>query len=151
MIIDKIENILLYKFLPTNIKDCLIFLQDTNFTSMKNGKYDIKDDAIFFIVQRYETKPFSDGKLETHKKYIDIQYLAEGSEILGYDSTENLEIADPYNDQNDITFYKLSKNTSPIVLNEKKFCILFPQAAHMPGKYIDKPSDVLKVVIKIRI
>ena len=148
MITDQIRNILLYKFLPENIKSSLIFLENTDFSTMANGSYDLHNN-VYFSVQRYQTKLFIEGKLEIHKKYMDIQYIVEGTETLGYDKLDNLEITDQYIETNDIAFYKLSKNTSQIILQKKDFCVLFPNTPHMPGKYIDNPSNVIKVVMKI--
>lgn len=161
MLIDTINNIAQHNYLSGNIQKSLRFLQNTDFTKIPDGKYNMpfeseglnltQDENIFYIVQRYITQPIAEGKLETHRKYLDIQYIASGEEILGYAPNHNLEVITPYDETKDISFYAKLTNLSTIILKEKMFCILYPNAAHMPGKYLFAPSEVLKVVIKIKV
>jgi YhcH/YjgK/YiaL family protein len=153
VLVDKIDNISLYNYLPKNIKNSLLFLQKTDFLVIPDGKYEIDRSNIFYIVQRYDTKPFAEGKLETHKKYIDIQFIVTGEEILGYTpfDTDNLQIIKPYDASKDICFYQKPEELSAVKLSQNMFCLLYPQAAHMPGKYFAASSNVLKVVVKILI
>jgi YhcH/YjgK/YiaL family protein len=172
MLIDTIDNIAQYNYLPKNIAKALHFLQNTDFTNIADGKYSISlanrisglaqsekpkckkhivDENTFYIVQRYRTQIFAAGKLEAHRKYLDIQYIVSGEEILGYAPNHNLDVITPYDETKDISFYAKPPALSTIRLTRKMFCILYPNAAHMPGKYLLEPCDVLKVVIKIKI
>jgi biofilm protein TabA len=151
MIVDRIENAKLYPELPEKLKKALQALGSTNFAEKENGRYDIDGEKIYYLVQRYTTKPVEQGRLEAHEKYIDIQYLAEGSEIMGYCPLDELEVETPYNEQKDIVFYKTPANVSPIVLSPGVFAILYPQDAHAPKCQLKGPSEVLKVVVKVKI
>lgn len=115
----------------------------------KDGKYEIKGNDIYAIVSSYETKPRH--KFETHREYIDIQYLLKGEEIIEYSPFKELIIENIYDDEKDIEFYKATNNIeTPIKMQPGIFVALFPTEAHMPGVTLDTPKNVKKVVIKIR-
>lgn len=151
MIVDKIENANAYADLSEQLTIALQILLDTNFDKKENGRYDIDGDNIYYLVQRYSTEPAENRRLEAHRKYIDIQFLAAGTEIMAYCPLENLEIETPYNSEKDIIFYKKSDKISRITLTPGLFAVLYPQDVHMPKCQLDTPSDVLKVVVKVKI
>lgn len=68
MILDKIENIDLYKGIHVGVNKALYYIQNTDFSNMLNGKYDIDGDSFFVIVKEYETKDMDDNLLEAHLK-----------------------------------------------------------------------------------
>ncbi len=151
MIVDKIENAHLYVNLSENIAKALEILKSTDFAEKKDGRYDVDGDNLYYFVQRYETRPLSQCKLEAHKNYIDIQFVADGEELLGYCPLENLETREPYNQAKDVALYKVPARITLVNLQPGMFCLLFPQDAHMPKCQLDAPSNVLKVVVKVKI
>ena len=74
MIIDKIENANLYKNLGDRIQKSFDYIKQTNLKKLQPGRYDIDGDNIFALISEYQTKVESEGKLEAHKKYIDVQF-----------------------------------------------------------------------------
>jgi YhcH/YjgK/YiaL family protein len=151
MIVDKIENAHLYANLSENITKALEILKNTDFAEKTDGRYDVDGDNLYYFAQRYTTKPANQCKLEAHKNYIDIQFVADGRELLGYCPLENLEIKEPYNQAKDVALYKVPDRITLINLAPGMFCALFPQDAHMPKCQLDVPSNVLKVVVKVKI
>jgi len=151
MIVDRIENAHLYTAIGKRIAKALDVLKDTDFTKKDNGQYDIDADNLYYLVQRYTTEPAEKRRPEAHEKYIDIQYLAEGKETMGYSLLEELEVDTPYNEQKDIIFYKQPKDIGRIHLLPGVFAILYPQDAHCPKCQLDGPAEVLKVVVKVKI
>ena len=103
MIIDKLSNSQLYSGFGERINKAFTYLKQTDFSKMELGRYEIDGDNIFVLVNEYNTKDQSEGKLEAHKKYIDVQFVAKGSEIMGYATLENKIVIDEYNEQIDIT------------------------------------------------
>ena len=81
MIFDTLENIKNYEGLG-RVYTALKFLADTDFSKVELGRYELQGDDIFYMVQRYETDPDKTIS-EAHKKYIDIQYMVDGEEIIG--------------------------------------------------------------------
>ena len=151
MIVDKIENAHFYANLSDRIAQALEILKDAKLAEKDDGRYEVDGDNLYYLVGRYTTKSIKEGKLEAHKKYIDLQYVLSGRELLGYHPLDNLDIEEPYNEDGDCVLYKVPDNISTVKLSEGMFCLLFPQDAHLPGCQLNGPSNVHKVVVKVRI
>ncbi|HMN24209.1 MAG TPA: YhcH/YjgK/YiaL family protein [Ignavibacteriaceae bacterium] len=149
MIIDKLSNSQLYSGLGERINKAFVYLMETDFSKMELGKYEIDGDNIFAIVNEYQTKDAREGKLEAHKKYIDVQYVAKGSELMGYAPLSTQKVIDEYNEQNDITFFSGEKSFAKV--DEEMFAIFFPTDVHLPGIKLNKSAYVKKVVIKVKV
>lgn len=149
MIVDKLSSSIIYSVLNERIAKAFQYLKGIEFNDLPPGKYEIDGDNIFAIVAEYQTKDESEGKPESHKKYIDVQYVAEGCELMGYAPLVNQEISEPYNKENDIIFYKTK--CSFLELSEGMFAIFFPDDIHLPGIRVGEKSLVKKVVVKIKV
>jgi YhcH/YjgK/YiaL family protein len=112
---------------------------------MEPGVYEIESKSIFAI-QEYSTKEIKDCVLEGHAKYIDIQYIIQGVELMGV-TTKKIK-AITRNLDEDYTFY--SGETSLIKVEEGMFTIFFPDDLHMPCVQAQS-SKVKKVVVKVQI
>lgn len=148
MIIDNLNNISLYKNIPSCVVD---FIKNLD-TNISLGKH-VLSDNIYVNVETYCTKQIEDGKFESHNDYIDIQLLLSGSESIYITSVEGLTILTPYDKERDISFYSDPlKGYSFISLNGTNFVMLFPHEAHAPQISPNKScEEVLKVVVKIKI
>jgi biofilm protein TabA len=151
MVIDKLENAYLYAGLSAKIEKGLGVLKDKKLSTKKDGRYDINGDNLYYIIQRYTTKPIKEGRLEAHKKYIDIQFAASGEEVIGHSLLGQLNIEKPYDEAKDVVFYKVPDEINTVKLSKGMFCILFPRDGHIPGCQLTGPCEVLKVVVKVKI
>jgi YhcH/YjgK/YiaL family protein len=149
MIIDKIENSLLYEEISERIKKSFEYIRETDLKNIKQGKYEIDGENIFALISEYKTKSEQEGKLEAHRKYLDVQYVITGEELMGYAPLGGQKILEPYKEENDIIFFTGEK--SFIKVSSGMFAIFFPEDVHMPGISTGKISDVKKIVIKVRI
>lgn len=146
MIIDKIENAKIYYNLSDRIKKSFDYITQTDLKELQPGKYEIDSENIFALISEYQTKSESEGKLEAHRKYIDVQYVIEGEELMGYSPLDSQQILEPYKEKNDVVFYTGEKVF--IKMTEGMFAIFFPEDVHMPGIFVEKRSTVKKLVIK---
>ncbi|WP_026881530.1 YhcH/YjgK/YiaL family protein [Clostridium akagii] len=151
MILDKLENQNLYTNINSNIKKAFEFLNNNDIKNLKDGKYEIDSDNVFALVQSYITKQDKENKWESHEKYIDIQYIVNGEETIVWSPTNQLAVDQEYSKEKDITFYKEANHFSKINLKNDYYCIFFPRDAHKPGCIFDKPMNIKKVVIKIKL
>jgi YhcH/YjgK/YiaL family protein len=149
LIIDKLSNSHLYSGLGEKINTAFTYLKETDFFKMELGKYEIDRDYIFALVNEYNTKDESEGRLEAHKKYIDVQFVAKGSELMGYAPLSNQKVIDEYNEQNDISFFSGEKSFTQV--DEGMFAIFFPTDVHLPGIKVKETAIVKKVVIKVKV
>jgi YhcH/YjgK/YiaL family protein len=148
MIFDKIENSTLYETISPLIKKAFEYLKQTDFSGMENGKHIVDGDNVFAILQEYDTKNDSDAKLEAHRKYIDVQYIISGEELIGVRPLINQTPCKEYDAENDYALY--DDNCSFVKINPGQFAVLFPQDLHKPGIKVDSSVKVKKVVMKVR-
>lgn len=148
MILDTLDNYHLYQSVNERIAKGFEFLHNTDLDAIPSGKHDIDGDTIFALVQEYQTKPLAECKLESHKKYIDIQYVIRGEEFMGITTKNNQKILE-VNEDKDYTFYEGS--TSLVRVSKGMFTIFFPDDLHQPCVQKELASEVKKVVIKVLI
>ena len=131
----------------------LSYLRETDFSKLADGRYEIDGDRIYATVSHYRTKPEKECRPESHRRYVDVQFVAEGQEFIGWCAfTPALKEATPYDEKKDIIFYEKLEPESYFVLSEGCFAILLPKDIHRPCVAIDdEPSTVLKVVVKIAV
>jgi len=149
MIIDTLKNASFYAGLNSRLVQGLEYLKKTDFSSLAPGKYEIDGSNLFALVQQYETNPREKGKWEAHRKYIDIQYIAKGTECMGYTNIDTLKVTQPYSDKDD--YLLLEGKGDYLTVPAGTFVVFAPQDAHMPGLALTTPQPVVKVVVKVLI
>lgn len=149
MIIDKIKNASLYYGLNKRMEAAFRFLQDNELNKMALGKYEIDGDKVYALIHHYETKPKEKSLWEAHRKYIDVQYIAEGSELMGYANIGDMKVSKDYDDKDDYLLFEGSGDY--LAARPGTFIIFAPEDAHMPGTAITEPKPVIKVVVKVLI
>lgn len=151
MIKDNLLHIDYYNYLSPGIYWGLNYLKNTDFSTMENGKYEIKEGKACAIVQDYTSKAESDGKFEAHRKFVDIQFIIEGEELIGVGNVDDFETTTEYDEEKDIVFLtpKEGAKTELKKVIAGEYMILMPKDAHMPSIAVDSPSFVKKVVLKI--
>ncbi len=150
MIIDKIENLRFYGVISREYEEQILsFIQRVKMENLGDGKYQLEKDALFALVQSYETREENKNKMEAHKKYIDLQYIISGSEKMYCDIADDLAIIEKYTEDSDILFMKKEKEKVSILLEEGMFAFLFPWDAHLPCCKVAEKEKVKKVVFKI--
>src|SRR5437764_11225041 len=97
MIVDQIQNYRKYFHLPARIVKAIEYLGSTDFTFVENGQYELEGRNLVSIVQRYKTKLPEEAVWESHRKYIDVQFVAGGNERCGHISLANApSVKTPY-------------------------------------------------------
>lgn len=151
MIIDHMGNAEWYEGLHDRFKKAFDFIRNTDLASKEAGRYEIDGENLFALVQEYDTVDFNDKFYESHKTYIDIQYIISGTEMMGHGSKANLTVTDPYNPDKDVEKYQ-SARLSECRLDSGFYAVFFPGDPHMPGCTIPgtESQAVKKLVLKIK-
>ncbi|MBL7075848.1 MAG: YhcH/YjgK/YiaL family protein [Kiritimatiellae bacterium] len=118
----------------------------------EEGRYTLDGDAMYAVVDSYETRTPESARPEAHRDYIDIQVVLAGHEQIAWWSTPGLEVVKPYDPEKDIVFFDRPDVTGATLdMIPGRFAVFFPGDAHMPCLQADAgPTPVKKVVIKIR-
>lgn len=147
MIIDHIDNAPQYYGLGAGIEAGLRFLKPADLQNLSLGKKVINGDKLFAIVSEYTTNAEASVKWEAHRRYIDIQYIINGAEAIGYQCVSKMEIETQYNETNDALF--LRGKGGRLLVPSGFFVIFYPHDAHRPGLSVSRPRAVRKVVVKV--
>jgi YhcH/YjgK/YiaL family protein len=126
------------------------FLKNTDLKALEVKRHDIDGDNLYALVTEYLTKNEEDAKFESHKKYVDIQYVISGSEQINVTPvTKKGEVLTPYDETKDLEFMTVSESVSRVATPEK-FLIFFPTDLHRPGVRIGENAQVKKIVVKVK-
>ncbi len=150
MIYDSFDKVDLYFEKGDKLAKAIKFALDCEPT-IEDGRYEIAGDDIYAVVASYQSKPADQLKFEAHEKYIDIQLLLSGEEFVDVAYVQELEIDTPYSAEKDVCFLKQPANFSSVLLKPGRFVVLYPHDAHQPGRMIDKPTNIRKMVVKVKI
>lgn len=149
MIKDQLINAETYYALSDNLKKGFEWLKAQDLVNIKPDKYSIYGERVFANVQEYNTK--DEAKYETHRKYIDIQYMIRGSEFVGVLAKSDCKTCVEYNSETDLEFMDNLKKDEYVSLNEGEFVVLFPHDAHKPSINPAEKLFVKKVIVKVSI
>lgn len=147
MIIDRIENSALYYPLHAKFKQAFDYIAQIDVHSIPAGRHEV-DDSMYVLVQEYNTKPKEEGKWEAHRHYIDLQYMVQGAEGIGYANIHDLEQGEYITEKD---FLPLFGDGEQMALRSGYFVLLFPEDAHMPGMALGEPQPARKIVVKITV
>jgi len=124
------------------------FLRDSDLLSLKPGKYVIDGTDVYATITEGPEKTFEQSAWESHRKYIDLQYVIKGKEKMGVASIDSATIIKPYNESSDAANY--TANGQYYIAEPGTFFLFFPGDAHRPSIKVDGYDVVKKIVIKIR-
>ncbi|MDP3072815.1 MAG: YhcH/YjgK/YiaL family protein [Opitutaceae bacterium] len=104
----------------------------------------------FAIEQAYETKPRAEGFFESHRKYIDLQLVVEGDEVMEVVDASRIAVREPYNADRDLVIYGDAAGASVLRVSSGLAAIFFPADVHMPTLRSGASGGLVrKTVVKI--
>ncbi len=124
------------------------FLRRPGLKDLPDGKHPVDGERVFALVQRYETAAAGEPLFEAHRDYIDVQYVAAGSEVIGWAPLDLVGISAPYDAQKDACFGKAPAWT-PVRLEAGELAVFYPEDAHAPRLAAGSPGPVTKIVVKV--
>lgn len=148
MIIDQLQNCHRYFHVHQGFKEAFQFLQAFDKAHFEPKKLDIDGSNVRAIIELVEGKGVQKARLEAHRKYIDIQYVVQGEDSIGWRPCQQCEkISSPYDSEKDIEFFADSSLLwLPITVDS--FAIFFPDDAHAP---LAGEGYIKKIIMKIAV
>ena len=126
------------------------FLSQLSDNDLSLGRHDV-NEGFFYNVIEYDTTDEVDKPFESHRKYVDIQLLIAGEEIMQVIDISRLQAIVLYDPNKDYTLYKPSRCPASNVLRPNSVMILYPTDAHRTIAFNGKTCKVKKVVGKVKI
>lgn len=148
MILDKLENAETYTKLHPGFAKAFEFLRRGDLSSLGVASYPIDEKKVFALVQKGSGKRRGEARLEAHRNFIDIQFLIDGNEQVGWKPRADCtEVSQAYNHEKDIEFFADQPQTY-LSLKPGMFCVFFPDDAHAP---MISEGLVHKCVVKVKL
>ena len=154
---DKLQNSSLTK----DIQFCIDYAEKNRekILSLENGSYDVDYNGIKMNVGKYFTKKENDKFWESHKKYLDVQIMIDGSERVAINDIRNMR-EKSFDSERDLVILEGNK-LFDIIIENGDVLVFFPNDVHKPELDIldseneeeceNKKKIVTKVVFKIGI
>lgn len=138
---------------PAAIVRALDFLKHTDLNTLSGGRHAIEGDMMYANVDDVETKLFETTKPESHKNYVDIQFMVSGEENMGFFVDHGrVQPIESYPERDCYFYPNESVDEGTIYCPEGYYTVFFPSDIHRPLLAVnDKPISIRKVVVKVHV
>ena len=109
------------------------------------------DGGVFAMEQVYHAKPRAEGFFESHRKYIDVQVIVDGIELMEVEDIARLRVTQDYDAEKDFMKYAIDvPDAAKLIVRAGEATLFFPMDGHMPSLRVDgRPTLVRKTVVKV--
>jgi YhcH/YjgK/YiaL family protein len=148
MILDALARADRYVSLHPAFLRAFEFLGRPDLALLGAGRHAVDGDRLYVSIDHQEGRGREGARLESHRRYIDIQFTIEGDEEIGWTPVDDCTApAGPFDDDRDIRFYEDRPRTW-LAVPRGRFTIFFPEDAHAPlaGRGLLK-----KAIVKIAV
>ena len=106
MIKDSLHNFRHFIKIRPAFEKAFEFLSQKGLADFPDGNYDIDGENLFALLSHSQGKGVKNARLEAHRKYIDIQFVIEGKELIGISRADECpRVLSDYDPKKDIIFY----------------------------------------------
>lgn len=148
MIFDHLSEAERYTSLHPLFRRAFHFLRDNDLAALAPGRHEIDGDRLYASVDDKPGRGRDGARLESHRRYIDIQFLVSGREEIGWKRTAQCAVVtEPFKPDNDIAFYG-DAPVAWIALPKDHFTIFWPEDAHAP---LGGEGPLRKIIVKIAV
>lgn len=124
------------------------WLASTDPQAHPTGVHVIEADRAWATVSEYVPKEAASANIESHRRFIDLQYVVNGNEKMGLVKPLDAIECSPYDEGRDVALYISDKviyrKTAPGC-----FFLFFPSDIHQPSVLVGQERKSRKIVIKI--
>jgi biofilm protein TabA len=132
MIIESLEQCDRYRHLHPGFAAAFDFVRSSDIGALAPGRHVIDGDRLYLSIDHTEGRGRTAARLESHRRYIDIQLTIDGDEEIGWRPLSLcLAPATPFDEQRDIRFYD-DVPESWVAVPPGRFAVFFPEDAHAP-------------------
>lgn len=147
MILDCLENADHYSAVNPGFKKAFDFLRGSVIPELE-GRIEIDGDRVYAMVIKAEGLGHEGAQLETHKKYIDIQFGVGGVNEFGWKpAQECVTVTRPFDEVDDYGFFGEEPDVW-IPVRPGQFAIFFPSDGHTPK---GGTGSLHKILIKVAV
>jgi biofilm protein TabA len=148
MILDSLSQADRYADLHPLFPQAFAFLQSSTVGKLDAGIHEIDGKKLFVSISKGPQRGREKSPLESHRKYIDVQFVIEGTDEIGWRPRGACqEVATPYDTEKEVGFWG-EKPWCWLSVPAGHFAIFFPEDAHAP---LAGEGHLFKAVVKVAI
>jgi len=147
--IDKVQFAKQYHLNQAAWDKAFAYLKNTDLKTLSNGRHAIDGTNVYAIVTEAPTKDYDKTAFESHRKYIDLQYVITGEENMAKAPLASVTVSKPYDEAADIAYY--TGEGKKYKVSAGTFMLFFPTDAHRPNITPGGNKVVKKIVIKVNV
>ncbi|MFA7494253.1 MAG: YhcH/YjgK/YiaL family protein [Proteiniphilum sp.] len=148
MIVDNLTNAANYYSLHPFFEKAFEFIEKLDINNVETGTTEIDGNLLKGTIAEAKLKPVKEAKLETHRKFIDIQVPITKTETFGWKSLSSLsQPKEGYDPNNDIEFFDDEPSTFVSIV-PGEFIIFSPEDGHAP---LIGEGEIKKIIIKVAV
>lgn len=151
MILDTSDNLHRYSALFCGFDPAALFdWLDQGCRNTEAGeKVHFCGELVFARAHLFDTLPSEEGQWESHREYVDLQYILSGGEMIEWAPVSDLLPSGSYDEAADVQFYAPAAARVVLPLKDDMFVFLSTRDAHKPIVSDGLNASVRKIVVKI--
>ena len=156
MIIDSLENLSFYESMHPRFPAAFAFLKELIASGAADGRHVMPnadvENAVYVNIATGNVAPKEAATSESHEKYIDVQLVLSGEELMCVPAKEAPAATIPYNEAKDCFLYEpvAFEDCDRLRVCEGSFVIFFTKELHAPSMSLaSEPTCVRKAVVKV--
>jgi biofilm protein TabA len=147
---NKVEFARQYNKNPALWNAAFAYMKNKRLDTLATGRHEIAGEMLFASVTDGPSKELDKATWESHKKYIDLQYVIRGKERIGVAPASGALITKQYDENKDVMNYEVTDGLY-YMAEPEIFFLFFPSDAHRPNIKVEGFDVVKKIVLKIRV
>lgn len=152
MIVCDLDELRQQVVLTPNMKTAVGFLETSGRSELAEGRVVVDGEKVYVEVQAYDSVERDTERFEGHRKYIDIQFVVSGEEIISWTSMKNVTETKAYDAEHDYWLGSApADKITEVRLGAGQLAVLYPSDPHAPRKAIGSASPVRKLVVKVAV
>ncbi len=153
MIVAKMQNASDYRGIHPMLDKALECLTDDFLNTVSSETTHVEGNDLYATLNCFETMPDEKLFFEAHREYLDIHVVLSGEERMDIACTPLLKLDEAASkpEKDFYAYHDKSPEHQSIVLKHGDFLVAFPGDAHRVKGQVSGPSEVRKVVFKIKL
>ena len=148
MVLDRIDNGERYYPLHPGFKPAFEYLKNLDLKAVPAGRQEIDGSRLYAVITRGPGKGMEKARLESHKRYIDIQCAISGTDLIGWKNiSECAARGQGYIEEKDIEYFPGMSEVWVKTL-PGTFGIFFPEDVLAP---MGSEEELFKVILKVAV
>ena len=136
------------------IREAIRYCRETDVSNMGECRMELRGEEMIVQICDRVTGRREERLPEVHRRYAELQFMAEGTEYMGYypDRGDNRVLEDCLQEK-DTLYYQENplSEEKMLLMTPGTYAVFFPEDVHRPFCQTEAPARIKKIVIKMAV